>query len=410
MMRVDDRAEAGEVTTPVDLAIEMIAKIPEEQFISTTSTFLDPCFGNGTFIIEIIKKLKSYGHSIENIEKRVYGCEISQRLVNKLKKRLAKYQFDNIILGDSLEREWNMNFDVVVANPPYQEGKRRDEANKLWPRFVKFGYKVLKDDGVLSMIHPLGWLNVDTSDIGKGKSGVKLYSDIFQQNWVEFLCVNDTRLKSFFSGVGSTFSYYTLHKTSVIKPTTIEYADGSRENIDLPSTARIPTSLTKIAFSIFEKFTSKDLPKIGFVDQIQGYWVGDDKLSSNDKLKYKLYHTPAKGGTYKYSNKPCPITKTYRIAISLSGKYVPTITEEGVTNMCVTFVTDSKAELDSIYSFLNSKLFSYYVKNNSPSGFLSRPAILNLPRLDTTKTWTDDEIYKFFNLTDEEISAVGTLI
>ena len=110
MMRVEDRSFIGEVTTPVDLAVAMLDQIPEAYFISNTTTFLDPCFGNGTFIIELIKKLKSYGHSIENIETRVFGCEISKRLVNKVKKRLAKYNFDGIILGDSLEIDWNMKF------------------------------------------------------------------------------------------------------------------------------------------------------------------------------------------------------------------------------------------------------------------------------------------------------------
>lgn len=121
MLSVDDRGSAGEVATPIDLAVAMLDEIPEAYFISNTTTFFDPCFGNGTFIIEVIKKLRSYGHSIENIETRVYGCEISKRLFNKVKKKLAKYNFDHIILGDSLEREWSMRFDVGIANPPYND-------------------------------------------------------------------------------------------------------------------------------------------------------------------------------------------------------------------------------------------------------------------------------------------------
>ncbi len=73
MMRVDDRARNGEVTTPVELAKEMIALIPEHILKSSSTTFLDPCIGNGTFIIELIKKLRSYGHSMENIQGRIYG-------------------------------------------------------------------------------------------------------------------------------------------------------------------------------------------------------------------------------------------------------------------------------------------------------------------------------------------------
>ena len=90
---VEDRSGYGEVTTPQETVIAMISKIPEEYFISSTTTFLDPCFGNGTYLIEIIKKLRSHGHSMENIESRVSGYEISVRLFNKVQKLLSHYNF-----------------------------------------------------------------------------------------------------------------------------------------------------------------------------------------------------------------------------------------------------------------------------------------------------------------------------
>ena len=81
MMRVDDRAFLGEVTTPIALVNEMIDTLPESILTSPSTTFYDPCFGNGTFIVELIKRLRKYGHTMNNIESRIYGCEISKRLI-----------------------------------------------------------------------------------------------------------------------------------------------------------------------------------------------------------------------------------------------------------------------------------------------------------------------------------------
>jgi type I restriction-modification system DNA methylase subunit len=53
----------GEVFTPELLVEEMLNQLPEELFISNTTTFLDPCFGTGTFLKAIVNKLKKYGHN-----------------------------------------------------------------------------------------------------------------------------------------------------------------------------------------------------------------------------------------------------------------------------------------------------------------------------------------------------------
>ena len=170
MMRVDDRSGSAEVTTPTELAKEMIAKIPEHILKSSATTFLDPSFGNGTYLFELIKKLRSYNHTIENIQNRIYGCEISNRLFNKVRKKLAKYNFVNIIQGDSLEKDWNMKFDVVIGNPPYNlrsdsgHGKTGVAGDtKYWRKFVKLGFNLSKDCVVMVVPNNLKQLIAQTN-------------------------------------------------------------------------------------------------------------------------------------------------------------------------------------------------------------------------------------------------------
>tara|TARA_R110000822_G_scaffold13233_1_gene47123 strand:- start:620 stop:1729 length:1110 start_codon:yes stop_codon:yes gene_type:complete len=132
---VEDRLGFGEVTTPPELINKMLDTLPSDTWTDKTKTFLDPCFGNGTFLIEIIKRLRSHGHSMENIESRVSGYEISVRLFNKVQKLLSHYNFSILYNRDFLNTELDMKFDVVIGNPPYngpvEERKFMEGSNML---------------------------------------------------------------------------------------------------------------------------------------------------------------------------------------------------------------------------------------------------------------------------------------
>ena len=41
---------------------------------------------------------------------------------------------------------------------------------------------------------------------------------------------------------------------------------------------------------------------------------------------------------------------------------------------------------------------------------ISRDKFLFVPQLDMSRSWTDEELYKKFNLTEEEISFVDSMI
>lgn len=122
LLQVEDRAANGEVSTPKSLVNEILDRFPEEVFTSKVTTFLDPAFGNGTFLVEIVKRLRKCGHSMENIQERIYGTEISHRLYNKVTKLFSNYNFHNLYKEDFLIRDFkSMKFDVIVMNPPYNE-------------------------------------------------------------------------------------------------------------------------------------------------------------------------------------------------------------------------------------------------------------------------------------------------
>jgi len=72
----------GYVLTPSELAFEMISTLPNEVFKSHSTTFLDPICKSGTFLFEIAEKLYNEGHSIGNIEKRIYTIDSNSHSLN----------------------------------------------------------------------------------------------------------------------------------------------------------------------------------------------------------------------------------------------------------------------------------------------------------------------------------------
>ena len=235
MMRVEDRSSHGEVSTPLSLAVEMIDQIPEAIFTSDSTTFLDPFFGNGTFIIELIKRLRSYGHSMESIQKRIYGCEISKRLFNKVKKKLAKYNFDGIIYEDSLSRDFDMKFDVVIGNPPYQISHGGSAGSPIWHKFVVLADSLLNEGGYISFVHPDGWR--------AGKTTFDCVSKMFKDRYnLEWLRLGDyARGRSYFGqSVGTTADVYVAKKTSERKLTKLVDVNDEEMEIDLSEAYFIP--------------------------------------------------------------------------------------------------------------------------------------------------------------------------
>lgn len=79
---VYQNASNGYVLTPSELAFEMISTLPNSVFESDKTTFLDPICKSGAFLFEIVEKLYSEGHSISNIQSRIYTVDSNSHSLN----------------------------------------------------------------------------------------------------------------------------------------------------------------------------------------------------------------------------------------------------------------------------------------------------------------------------------------
>jgi site-specific DNA-methyltransferase (adenine-specific) len=333
---------------------------------------------------------------------------------------LTRYPQINIAKGDFLSLSFNMKFDVIVGNPPYQEGGRDDQANKLWPQFVKKAYDLVEDNGHVAMITPNGWMQ-PTADIGKGtgKNALSIFNDIFKKNNLIVANIDSDNIReTHFKGVGSTFSYYLFQKAVYSGSTEFITSTGNVQ-IDISKIDSLPKVTSKESLSIVKKmvgtpfiFCDQNHGLNGFEGDSQGTITVLKKIKGvetaiDHNLQHTIYHTNKNNGTYWFGETLNQYATTPKVIISLSGTYLPVFNNNtGFSNMCLAVICKTDEEAKRAQFILSSKLYKFWVDMQKFSGFNPRKLILTLPELSLTKDWTDADMYQHFGLTQEEIDYV----
>jgi hypothetical protein len=257
----------------------------------------------------------------------------------------------------------------------------------------------LAQDGKLMFITPTSW-------VGKQSNTKKADWSSFTYNHVElYKVLNKAEKEKHFGGVGSSFGYYILSKGKGL--TKIVFEDGTTSNYQLVPKEPLPNTITKTSFSIHQKIAN--VKKLQFESSFKFH---------SQVLKQKGIVSDVKGGVFKhttyfshnlirYTSEKQDIYADIKVMIPNVG----TIANAWVGSNCnltedVTFVkVNCVQDGDNLVLILKSKLF-LYIGNQYRSGRNLGLAIKFLPLLDMSKQWLDSEIYKHFNLTQEEIDYV----
>ena len=131
----------------------------------------------------------------------------------------------------------------------------------------------------------------------------------------------------------------------------------------------------------------------------------------DDTYIYKLLNTTTiKGNTYYYSSKIHPAQNIKKVMFS-NGRYVYPFYDDGIlggTQSSIYIEVTNKIEGNNLVNFINSKLFKFLIKTTKFSNFsISHEFISNIPNLSSViNDIDDDKIYKYLNLTNQEINII----
>lgn len=190
-MTIVCKEELGQVWTPDYIVESMLDEIgyTSDNVLIFTKKIMEPSFGTGVFLFEIMKRLIECSLSnnfsndeIENIiENNVYAIEYDKDVYDFTVENLKNWLADEYSLFPKLKNFYNMdsldfkvfdNFDFVVGNPPYirvhdMPADMRKKVKMyshskgsadLYIIFFEIGLSMLNENGRLAYITPNSWL------------------------------------------------------------------------------------------------------------------------------------------------------------------------------------------------------------------------------------------------------------
>jgi len=299
-----------------------------------------------------------------------------------------------------LGRKENMKFepDITISNPPYTGDK--NSKHKLWVPFVKKIFDMTKDNGYCIIVSPTVWL-------GKGKD--------FKFMWKKEICYLDTTTSKYFKSVGSTFCSYIIKNKELHNNNFIEVkTNGEKEKMSQNELV-FPNSdhFNKLVIGIGKKITSKKNKMDFNYGKVHSQRVEMKDKKSEEYNSEVVIGVNKDGFIIKYIRKCEVYNKNigWKVCINRSGYPYPFVIDAPVGQYVPHIWCESENEAKNILSFVSSKLYYFFYQIAfKHSGFINGAMLKKLPYLDKTRKWTDEEIYKEFDLTKEEIVYVEKFV
>lgn len=500
-----------EVFTPPEVVNQMLDLLPQELFQDPNTTFLDPACKTGVFLREIAKrllvgiedKIPDLQERIDHIfHKQLYGIAITE-LTSLLSRRslycsrypngrysithfdsaegnvryrrinhtwgksgkcvfcgASKEQWDRgenletyayeLIHTNNPEEIFNMKFDVIISNPPYQmtfgiEGGNSSNAKSIYNLFIDKAAKL--NPRYMCMITPSRWMTKTAQGIPDMWIENALHSNQFKiihdfEDASE--CFPGVEIKggvSYFlweKDYKGKCNYY-FHKSSLQTPIyRCDYLDSKNAGIVVrdPQAYSILEKIEKCEGSYYNDINSNFSGLVSakhFFDDskyLTSNWKGyKDKQDSDYNIKY--YLNVDRERTFRWiSNSQLPKNKETK---DLWKVFIPAAGGSGYDDMILgkpfigepgsvcsqTFLVIgydskkhnfSKNECENIVTYIQTKFFRYLVSIKKKTQNGPRGVYQFVPVQDFAHEWTDEMLYKKYSLSDDEISLIENTI
>ena len=365
---------------------------------------------------------------------RCVECKGTKDQLEKKGRDNNAYGFVHATGRKEINKEIDMNFDVIVGNPPYQMDADVEGQNitPLYDAFVE--QAIALNPRYISMVIPSRWL-----------AGGK-WLDGFRERML-----NDTRLRQIvdfpnaeevFPGVGKSIKggvqYFlwdrdnpgqcattTRRGDSIFGPVERQLNQFDifvRESRALPILDKV---MKKKESSFSEIVSMRDPFGPALSSNFTGYRKGDHKEPSD----LKLYMNIGSKRVHKYVDhelvtKNHGLVKKWKVLIPNAGSDggqklpdvvlgVPIIAEPRsvctLTYLCIG-PFDTKTECESVNSYIRTRFARFLVSLRKISHHSTQNTYLWLPQQTWDRTWTDAELYKKYGITKEEQAYIETMI
>lgn len=474
-----------EVFTPPNLVNDILDMLPAELWSNSKATFLDPVTKSGVFLREIAKRLMNGLEAeipdkqdrINHIfSKQLYGIAITE-LTSLLSRRSiycskianGKYSiceaFDseegniffehiehtwknnrcifcgankenydrevelesyayNFIHTKNPEKIFNMKFDVIIGNPPYQlsDGGFGTSATPIYHKFVQQAKKM--NPKYMSMIIPARWYS-------GGKGMDEFRDEMLKDNRIRQI-VDFPEAIDCFPGVQikGGVCYFIWDRDSpglcnvrtsrkgeivseMVRPllekdcdTFIRYNEAIsilKKVQKFKEKSLKDTVSARKPFGLETTFKGKPSSFEGSVKLYQNGGVGYVKLSdiktNTSILKYfKTLIPPLGSGSDSF---PHPI---------LGKPFVVGPNSACTETYLVAGVFNSEAEAENFAHYLSTRFLRFLVLLNKPTQHATSKVYTFVPVQDFKKRWTDEELYKKYGISNDEVAFIESLV
>lgn len=319
---------------------------------------------NPEFVIQLVLK------TVKPEKITFYSDHVNK---NKLMQRLG------VSCITTLEND--MKFDVIVGNPPYQDGTKNGGQNKIYNQISKTALDHLADDGSIVFVTPASVLKKSKRFSLVGMQGLKT---------VDFTA--DDYFKE-----GIKICYWVVDR-SYTGDVTVRHKSGvdvQSKDIVIYDYSEVNKDFTELYEALKE---ATDAPEKRMFKQNN---FGPAMSKTQDaEHKYPLYklENGQKKLTYWSSRVPYYVDKNkFTICMSKSlNEDAITVDTDDFDVAYMTIAVDNNAQVENIKSFVLSKYFKKHCERwKNVDGYGYNYGLKYLPPFDINKSWTDQEVKDF---------------